>query len=315
MIQYYILNTILYNTSTMSSLIEIQKTYFFNSSPILGAFNRSADGSKFEVLLSKEIVVPPTAVDCTIECRSANIWFTSPNIAAEYNNNILYLTYNGVDFEIIIPDGLYNVVELNSTVQRIISDLYIPLGGGVFDVFRFKPNTISFGAIRSQQRVLLRMNAGLEFRTDSNLINSVASVLGFTSTPGSPPLIATYDGDFFEAENVARLNRINSYLLHADIANEGLSVNNSYSNILTEIQLNNLGIGELLIYNPFLPYKLNGNHLKYGSKSLLAFRLTNELNEPIDTFGEDYSFSMTISYRIESHTSMIDTAIPTFKHY
>jgi len=109
-------------------------------------------------------------------------------------------------------------------------------------------------------------------------IPNVAFTLGFASQSGSAAKVSTYDGEYFEAENVARLTRINGYLLHGDIVNQGLSLNNCYSTILTEIQLS-VGPGKLLTYNPYNPYKLDGNHLKFGPKSLFTFYLTDEKNK------------------------------------
>jgi hypothetical protein len=306
----------------MSTLIDVENTYFFSSAESLGAQNRTADGSKFQVLLDKEIQVPPSAIDCTIECRSANIWFTSPNIAAEYNNNKLHLEYNGVQFSLTVPDGLYSVSELNCTIQRLIANEYIPLTPGppvVYNVVRFASNSISLSTVLSRQRILLKLIAGLGVLTDPALPDNIASVLGFTSPssfpiPGNNNRTAIYDGAFFEAENVAQLNRINSYLLHGDIVNQGLSINNTYATIIAEIQLS-VQPGKLLTYRPFLPYKIDGNHLKFGPKTLLTFYITDEQNRPIDTFGENYSFSIVVKYKVEAHTTGLKGFTPTFRHY
>ena len=43
--------------------------------------------------------------------------------------------------------------------------------------------------------------------------------------------------DYWEAESIAQLTPINSFLIHSDIIENGLRVNNGVANILTEIQL------------------------------------------------------------------------------
>ena len=68
-------------------IIEIEKTFFFSSSAANGATNIRDKGSAFEVTLDAPVSVPPGALDCTIECRSANIWFIMPNISEAYKNN------------------------------------------------------------------------------------------------------------------------------------------------------------------------------------------------------------------------------------
>lgn len=287
------------------SLIEVENTYFFSSAENLGAQNRTADGHKFQILLDNEIKVPPSAVDCTIEVRSANIWFTSPNIAAEYNNNILHLEYAGSPVVLTIPDGLYSVSELNCTIQRLISRELVPPSFTT----RFASNSIAFSTQTSRQRVIVKLIAGLSLLTVG--ADNVAPTLGLSSPSG---YTATYDGEYFEAEGIAQLNRINSYLLQGDIVNQGLSINNTYATIMTEIQLS-VSPGKLLTYRPYLPYKIDGNHLKYGSKKLITFFLTDEQNRPIDTFGENYSFSVVIKYKVETHTTNLQGYTPTFRHY
>jgi hypothetical protein len=112
-----------------------------------------------------------------------------------------------------------------------------------------------------------------------------------------------YTGEKFIADQVASLNKINSFLLHGDILRGGITVNGRRANIMTEVQIT-AKPGKLINFRPFNPYKLDGSHLKHGVNDLLTFWLTNELNLPIDTFGEDYTFSITISYMIDPNHTM-----------
>ena len=89
---------------------------------------------------------------------------------------------------------------------------------------------------------------------------------------------------------------------------------NLFNVFMTEIQLS-VSPGKLLTYRPYLPYKIDGNHLKYGSKKLITFFLTDEQNRPIDTFGENYSFAVVIKYKVETHTTNLQGYTPTFRHY
>lgn len=281
------------------TLVLKEDTHFFSSSTDLGAINKDNNGSRFSVSMRKPISVPKGAVDVKLECISANIWFTTPNIEDIYNNNHVYLFYddglgNTGTFDLEIPKGLYSISQLNTTIQTLLSQEQIPGSTN-----RFPCNSIVFSGNTATQRVTISLLQNLVFITDNNdplYPNNIAYTLGFD---GPNPLVATFSGQTFTAQSVARLNRINSYLLHSDIVKNGISVNSKQANILTEIQLD-VQPGKLLTYRPYLPYKLDGNHLIESDRDLLTFWLTNEKNEYVDTNGEDFSFSLIVSYKINT---------------
>lgn len=291
------------------ALIRKDLTYFFSSSVALGAQNKDKNGSRFQVKLDRPIGIPTNAVDVSIEVTSANIWFTSPNIDSEYKNNRLHVGFtfpNGGGFQefvLIIPKGLYSVGSLNQTIEHLLCATMIPGGGGYF-----APGTIVLSADTATQKVKVQVGPGVSILTDSSIyIDNVARTLGFDGpTPIGP---SQYPGEVFTAGAVARLNRINAYLLHGDIVKNGIQVNNTQASILTEIQLD-VSAGKLLTYRPYLPYKLDGSHLKYGQRDLLTFWLTNELNEYMDMNDEDYSFALTISYTVDTTHIMTQGRIP-----
>lgn len=283
-------------------------TYFFSSSEILGARNKDNNGSRFQINLDRPIDIPVNAVDVSIEVTSANIWFTSPNITASYKNNKLYVDYTdpsgGSDIFILeIPKGLYSVSSLNQTIEHLMCDTIIP-----DTTNRFECNSIVLSGDTATQKVKIQLESHISILTDSILYpDNIADSLGFLPTiPIGPP---AYAGQVFTAQVVAKLNRINSYLLHGDIVKNGIQVNNTQANILTEIQLD-VSPGKLLTYRPYLPYKLDGAHLKYGSRDLLTFWLTNEVNEYLDMNEENYSFSVTITYKVDVNHIMTQGRIP-----
>lgn len=297
----------------MPNLVNKELTYFISSSLKLGAQNKDKNGSRFQIKLDRPIEIPNNAVDVSMEVTSANIWFTTPNISTLYQNNQIYIDYNdGVNqqlFVFTIPDGLYSVASLNQTIEHLLTAETIP---GSAD--KFPCNSIVLGADTATQKVKARLELNLSIITDPAQANNIASTLGWYD-PNDPNLDIgaigppTYAGQIFTAPEIARLNKINSYLLHGDIVKNGIQVNNTQANILTEIQLN-VSPGKLLTYRPYLPYKLDGAHLKYGSRDLLTFWLTNELNEYIDMNNEDYSFAITIVYKIDVDHIMTQGRIP-----
>lgn len=284
----------------MSQIIGTEETFFFSSDTELGAQNKDLDGSRFQIRLNKSISIPPSAMDVSIECIAANIWYTSPNISDEYKNNRMHLVFNSTVFYLTIPDGLYGSDTLNATIQREISKQPVPGGSG-----NFAGSSIVIYENPATQRVVIGLASGLQLITsDLPGKQNVAPTLGFTID-----VISTYTGESFEGDEVAKLNRINAYLLHTDLVQDGISINSQYDSILTEVQLN-VDPGSLLSYRPFIPYSVSGKHLKYGTKDLLTFYLTDEKNRPVNTFGENYSFTIVIKYKMRENSSMLHINVP-----
>ena len=282
----------------MNSLVETQETFFFSSDSNLGAQNKDLNGSRFQVRLNTPISIPSSAIDVSIECIAANIWYTSPNIAEEYKNNILYLEYNSTTIPITLPDGLYASDTLNAYVKRALGKITKP-----GDTSKFAESSIKIFENPASQKIVFALAAGLTLDATSGP-NNVSQTLGFTTS-----VTSTYSGESFEGDEIAQLNRINGYLLHSDIVQDGISINSQYDSILTEVQLT-AEPGKLLNYRPYIPYKVSGKHLKYGNKDLLTFYLTDEQNRPIDTFGENYSFTIVIRYKMRENASMLRLNVP-----
>jgi hypothetical protein len=150
--------------------------------------------------------------------------------------------------------------------------------------------------------------SGFQLEQSPLLPNNIAGLtLGYTDP--NRIISFTHENDYFEADTIAGLTRINSFYLHGDLVLEGLTVNNGFDNVLTEIQITNPP-GSLIVYRPFNPYVLNGNHLKYGSKQELTFYLTDENNRPIDTYGESFSFSIVVKYKVMTNVTGMVGATP-----
>ena len=315
-------------------IIEIEKTFFFSSAAANGATNIRDKGSAFEVTLDAPVTVPPGALDCTIECRSANIWFIMPNISEAYKNNRLYFKYDpsilnplsGVIFGnqdpvptvidqtapmttptagplgpldisgwdyLQLPDGLYSVSDLNAALRRLIGNKMIPN-----TTTRYNTNSITISANSSTQHIIIEMNPGFVLGT-LPFLNNIMHTFGITTLDNDASGVQfLHDNDYWEADSTAQLTPINSFLLHSDLVERGLCVNNGIANILTEIQLSGPP-GSFLTYRPYLPYKLDGNHLKFSSRSTLKFYITDDKNRSLDMFGEAYSFSVVVKYKID----------------
>jgi hypothetical protein len=301
-------------------LIQTEQSYFFSSDEKIGALNKELQGSSFEVKLKSPIKIPPGAVDATIECMAANVWNNSPNIAVEYENNHFYwdyaytttsnfvITSNFASYDFLIPDGLYGVNTLNAEIQRQLKAEDIP---GQNAGTKFAETSIVLSANEASQRVVISMAEHIGFITDTDTyVNNVAVTMGFTT---GASFIPTHEGHSFIADNVAQFNRINSYLLHGNLIQEGISINNSYDSILAEIQIS-VKPGSLIAYRPFIPYRVSAKHLKYGGEDLLRWRLTDDLNRPVNMFGENWTFTIVVRYKIEDQNIMMQGQIPHISH-
>ena len=97
-------------------MIEKQISYIFSSNPANGAKNISADGSEFTVTLYDPIAIPAHAKYCTVEVQGANIWYTSPNISVDLDNNVFAFFDGTANQSITIPKGLYDLSQLAKTI-------------------------------------------------------------------------------------------------------------------------------------------------------------------------------------------------------
>ena len=76
-------------------LLEYSQTLILSSDSVTGATNVSRDGDRFDVYLNDPITIPKNAVNCTVECVKAQVWYVSPNISAEIGNNIIDFIHDG----------------------------------------------------------------------------------------------------------------------------------------------------------------------------------------------------------------------------
>lgn len=263
------------------SWIQKEQTYFYNSGDALQAeVDPNSRGSRFRVHLNNPIKIPKTAQNVTIECVSANIWFTSPNITPDYKNTTLHIEVSGMPYALVVPTGLYNAFELESVFDTLL------LNNGL------DKSILTVKGVTSTQRVEFTLDATVKVFTDETTHpNNVCTTLGFS-------LGAILDGSVTTvntADSVATLNKINSFLISSNLANKGIAINNRNDEILTEIQVDVLP-GKLITYRPVKPFVISADHLKVSEMMDLEFRLTNEKGELIDTNSEAYSFALVIKY-------------------
>jgi len=267
----------------MSVIVNKVWTAFFNSNPASGSVNQSPDGSNFSVNMTTPLRIPNSAISCRAGVLSATLWNTSPNIAAEFKNNIFrYSLDNGSTYTIfVIPDGLYSLNDLTAYLGQQWTQLGL------------SPVLFKISGNQPTQQTLIgypNSNAVLDFTG-----NSVGSIMGF------PPAIYTYPAitaGVLYSPNVASFNRNNSYLISTNMVSSGIPVNSNARGIISSIPIPSGSINAIISYEPNQITWFDASELIGASKMNFSFQLSNENLSPTPTSGDYWSFTFIIEYGV-----------------
>mgnify|MGYP001573321603 CR=1 FL=1 len=261
-----------------------------SSDPTLGAVNRSADGSTFEVEFSRPLDIPKEALDVEVSMQSATVWWTVPNIL-EGKNDTFYIDDNGTPYAPVIPEGLYDTPGLNAALVRELSALGAPVG------------LLTLGQDDNSGRVILQF-ALQDTSVDFTPLDTPRDILGFDSqvvgpSPAPPPGGITS----VLAPNVAAFNTVNSFLIHGDIVSNGIQLNGLYSQILGRVLIDQPP-GSQLLSTPFNPPKVEANELKGALRKRIRMQLTDQSNRAVNTAGEYWTAQLEIVYQVPHESSL-----------
>ena len=274
----------------MAVLLEKTFSYIFNSDTASGAQQVSADGSVFSVTLNLPISIPRGAIEASAGVLQANIWNTSPNIAASFGNNIFTFTTTQMPagtYTLTIPDGLYSIDGLNTYLSSQFVNLGLP------------SNLFTIGGDFATQSTILTIG----FSGDSvnfTVANSVRTVLGFNSEVLTAP---SNDYSFY-SENPAVFNRNNSYIIASNLVSQGIPVNNQSQGIISTVPIN-VAPGSQIVYQPQNIIWFEISELIGSPKLNMMFRLLNQNLVATPTGGETWSFTLMIKYNLLLSTSAI----------
>jgi hypothetical protein len=276
------------------SLIEKQFSVFFNSSVSSGSVKIGSLGNRFQVQLDTPLSIPADSLYASLEVVSTKIWNVSPNISTTIGNNQLYFSFEGYNFNIQFPDGLYSVDELNKYISIYFNE-YTPLPN---DLFLFSEN-------QSTQKVSIQINY-IGVMIDFRQPNSCIDVLGFYTTHDQQNDIFTSTlvldsvvaGASFVAPNEARFNRVVNYYLLSNLLSDGIPINSRSVGILAEIPVD-VSVGSLINFSPFNPLKIDANDLIGNSKQLISFTLLDHLLRDVSTAGEEWSLTLVFRYYVK----------------
>ena len=267
----------------MSVIVDKQLSYTFSSNTSTGAQNIQNNGASFSVALNSPIYIPKGTVDCTVEVLQAAVWNTSPNIAVEFGNNRLSFTYGAVVYAFVIPDGLYSLTDLNTTISRLLAN-----AGLASNLFLLS------GDQSTQKTVITYSVSGV--RIDFTNPDSIRTVLGFDArlSPAGG-ISAAGQSDF--SDNTAVFNRINSFFVRSSMVNNGLPLNNVGSGIIAAIPIT-AAPGSQINYAPTIPIAVDASDLPGTTLQFISFDLLDQELRYVNTVGEDWSITLAIKYKI-----------------
>lgn len=234
--------------------------------------------SRFEVLF-QNLFLPDIEGGYEVGLVSASIWNSWYNISEKLNNNTItyYKDYGlstQVKYTVIIPDGSYQLEEINSFLYTTL------INNGLYD-----PSSES-------QTIPIQILANY-----STLKVAVIITPGYALDFGEKDLYKllgvdpiTYTNDFDGVNQVDITNGVNSLQIHCNI------VTNSYDNsIKSDILYSfvpNVGSGSLIDITPvhrlYVPVVATNNITRIG------FRLTDQQGKEIELNGQDVTYFLDI---------------------
>lgn len=247
------------------------------------------NGSSFTVNLNESIRVPDDSDMCWVKLLNATIPNTNPNIITG-TNDLLHFSWDnggGPTAELItFPEGIYDIDSINDEITRQVTVIDSSLVG----TFQF------FGNEATQKAILVINTSGgkpavtIDFVTDYD--QSIGPLLGFEAV--SYPF-ATNTKAEVSAPNTARINSTEFFLVHCDLVDQGIRFNNTYSQILGRIIIDDAA-GSTIVHRPYNIPKIMAKRLIGNYKTNIHVWLTDQNNVLVNTSGENYTISVVINY-------------------
>lgn len=267
------------------SFVEYTQSYIFSSDEANGAKNKSEEGASFEVQLSQPITIPKDAVNCTLECTQADIWYTTPNISERLNNNKLYVQVTAGPYDpavwkvLTIPTGLWSVSALNAQISVLLQNEGLA------------PDLVTITANNATQKTVITVSA-VDVYIDFTQNDTFRDLLGFNSQILGA---STTVGEYYTSDNTASFNSLNSYLVHSDLVAGGIPVNDTGANIIAQVPITSKP-GFQIVYQPFNPSRTGLQELIGLPRNSFRVWLTDQNNNYIDTNNENYSIVIVIRF-------------------
>ncbi len=268
----------------MSAITEYRLPLTFSSSAEAGAVNISSDGSSFDVVLERPIVVPDDAFNCYLTVRSATVWWNTYNIEEGVNDRMLVLYDNGVGTThlLTVDPGLYDLEHLQTELERQFVLSNIPE-----DMFTLVPDLAT-------QKVAIRFHYD-DTQIEFDISHTMRELLGFDAR--KVPLAPSVKDQTEKGDSVARFNVLDHFLIHSDIVSRGILINGEYRNIVAQVFVTEAP-GSQIISEPFNPPEIPTDELIGTHRNNVRVYLTDHNSNAVDTHGEIFTVNMVLHYSV-----------------
>lgn len=264
------------------SLVQKQVNYFFSSDETLNARNVSADGSTFSVQLNSPLAIPRDAVGASIAVTQANIWNNSYNISADIGNNIFTYLQGVTPYANTIPDGQYSVSDLGAAISRALVENGHPA------------DAIVLTGDSSTSKIIMTVDSG--YQVDFTGATSPFEIMGFTQVLVPAAIDESQTVNY--APNVARFNRVNSYLITSNILSNSIPTNSVSQGVIASVPID-VPSGSQIVYSPRHPIEIDATEMVSMAKNSFYFSLKDQSLRDVDTNDELWSFVLRLTYFVK----------------
>ena len=188
------------------------------------------------------------------------------------------------NYVLTIPTGLYDLSGLNQAILRELEN-----AGGKTDpsvLFSLSPD-------EPTGKVEIRFNYDT-VSIDFTQPNTLRDILGFNSQILGPYATVPFNR---LADNTARFNSVNYFVIHSDLTQTGIRFNNSYNQAVSKVVID-VPPGSQIVSTPYNPPKISCNELVGGNKTLIRMWLTDDQNRRVNTNSESWSCRLVIRYQM-----------------
>ncbi len=259
---------------------------FVSSDAALGAFDITSGIDRFTVQFKNTIEIPSTAQNLTLQLTQATIFWTVKNISVAKSNNLFRLLISGdpgSPFTVTIPDGLYDVNDLNEEINRQLVNEGVTSG------------LVTLTGNNSTGRVVINLTDALGGLRVEWVVGSMFDLTGFNSGQFVPAAGFTTGLFSEEGPNVADFSEVSSFLAHTNLLQSGIPTGNQENQVLAQIQIT-AAPGSQLNFMPFQPIKIPVPHLAGQNINEATFYVTDQLNRSVDFNEENFTFLLEIKW-------------------
>lgn len=242
-------------------------------------------GDRFKVLSGNLGGSSYTIVSIIADGTASKTYIIVPNTDSQADGpNDFARVRDGVAglFNIVIPQGLYDLAGLNGVVTRLLAD-----AGAQSD----PDSLVIFTNDEATQKVLTRFTYPSVY-IDFSLPETPREILGYNSAVYGPYALAPID---VLAPNVAAFNQVNYFLIHTDLVTNGLRFNNAYNQTVAQVNID-VEPGSQIVYKPYNPPECDAQPLVGGKRTNIRFYLTDNRQRAVNTNNESWTARIRIKY-------------------